>query len=67
VLIKKYVVCVQECVELLKRVMPYFDSENISFNAEFMWNNILVKSVSASFRNYKIIFQRLTNLRLFPT
>lgn len=37
------------------RFKMWFVGENKSLNAEFMWNNFLVKSVSISIENCKII------------
>jgi hypothetical protein len=62
--------CVQECVGVMEGVKLYCDGENHSSNEEeFMWNDIVVKRMSASFYNYQVIFQRLASIKkkLFPT
>jgi len=33
----------------------WFDGENVSLNAEFPWNTNLVKGMSISAQNYKIM------------
>ena len=49
--------CVQQCVKILKKVRleVYFHGDNELFNAEVTWNVILVKGMSVSLHNYKIM------------
>lgn len=54
---RKILSSVQECVKVTKegKTGIWFDSENETFNAEFIWNNNLVKGMSIAIRFYKLI------------
>lgn len=53
--------CVQECVKITKKVRlhMWFVGENESFNAQFIWKNIIVRGMPISIQNYKIMFSSL--------